>query len=279
LQEKRQKTLELENTARQLESTREELSRAEKFAKLGKMLAGIAHELNNRLSPIMVYSQMLIQSEYTADPKFKRRVLAIEKAAQRAKDIAQTLLDFSRPVKVTLMKGNINDLINEVISSIEYYFVEGSKYSLDLQLNPQLPDSEFDRELIGHVLLNMINNALQAMEESGGTLTIVSDRAGDDVIIRISDTGVGIPEDEFEHIFEPFYTTKQIGKGTGLGLSISYNIIKAHRGDISLESRLGEETTFTIRLPLKVGEAPAGAGGLIMEAACGYKQHEQEEES
>ena len=164
------------------------------------------------------------------------------------------LLDFSRPVKVVPTSGNINDLIHEVVNSIDYLFGDGSKYRLDLQLNPQLPGSEFDEKLLGHVLLNIINNALHSMDESGGVLTIASDYVGDFIEIRISDTGVGIPDDEFEHIFEPFYTTKEMGKGTGLGLSISYNIVKAHNGNISLKSRLGEGTTFIVQVPLELKE-------------------------
>lgn len=242
----------LETTCKELESsntklfqTQEQLIQSEKLASMGQLAAGIAHEVNNPLGSVLIYSHLLL-NELKDSQQVKDDLEMIVKEATRCKRIISGLLDFSRQSKLVLQKCNVKDLINETIeiTSEKAQHIKFTTHYLD-----ELPLIEIDRDQMKQVFLNIITNAVDAMP-NGGSFDIEVCRAneGSRVQIKLKDTGCGIPKDNLDKIFNPFFTTKQIGKGTGLGLAISYGIIKMHKGDIKVESEIGKGTTFTITL-------------------------------
>lgn len=248
---------ELENWGEQLEAkvearTREirqiqnQLIRSEKMASLGRLVAGITHEINNPLTGILMFATLASRNP-NLDPSLRADIEVIINEAKRCAKIVKGLLEFSResiPQKKpsslnTLMEGTI-DLIGRQSS---FYNIEIIRdYQQDLPLIP------LDENQIQQVFINMLINASQSMP-GGGMIRVTTYTQDEFVCMKISDTGTGIAEDDLEKIFDPFFTTKR-EKGTGLGLSVSYGIIERHGGKIEVQSKLGEGTTFTIKLPL-----------------------------
>jgi len=218
-----------------------------KLASLGELAGGIAHELNNPLSIILGYAQVLAKNQ-NLDEEVSKGIKNIYEAAERSRGIVSNMLEFSRADTAKTQTININDLIDSTLLIIEKDLkrsgIEVEKNSSGnnrfISVNPMQ---------IQQVLLNIILNAKDAMED-GGKLTIDTYAKKDKCIIDITDTGSGISKEQIDKLFEPFFTTKAVGKGTGLGLSISYGIIKAHNGEISVKSSVGNGTVFTIKLPL-----------------------------
>lgn len=221
----------------------EKLTRSEKLASLGFLISGIAHELNNKLVPILGYSELL---ERSSNKRNLHMIKAINRSAVGAKYIVESLLRFSRQEKPQKTYLNLNNVVLEACSILKYSL--GSSISLKLDLDPKLPMTLADEYQMEQVFLNILNNAFQAMKETGGVLTVRSYKSGQHIIFEINDTGPGIPEENIPKIFDPFFTDKKTGMGTGLGLSICHGIINEHMGDISVRSN-PNGTTFTIRLP------------------------------
>lgn len=233
----------------ELEKTRMQLLQSEKMASLGKLSAGIAHQLNNPLSGIALYSQLIMEDyelSEEAQADFKR-VLA---NVNRCSEIVKQLLQFSRQTNQQIELNDINDIIRRTISLLEKQILFQNIEILE-KLSPDLPNIMIDVQQVNHVFMNIIINAADAMEGKG-TLTLKSwqNKNEDTITIQISDTGSGIDPDIITNIFDPFFTTKQEGKGTGLGLSMAYGIIEHHNGKITVESKLNIGTTFTIQLPV-----------------------------
>ncbi len=244
------KTLEkkvMERT-QELERIQAQLIRSEKLASLGELVAGIAHEINNPLTGILVFSS-LISNDKRLDPALKNDLATVIQETERCAIIVKGLLDFSRESVPQKNWTSINDILDASLALVRN---QAQFHNIEIirDYSAEIPAILADPHQIEQVFINILLNASHAMEE-GGTLRIVTELCPEHggVIIRIADTGCGIPEENLSKIFDPFFTTKQT-KGTGLGLSVSYGIINSHGGIIEVESKVGVGTTFIIHLPL-----------------------------
>ena len=240
-----------------------------KLATVGELAAGIAHEINNPVA-IMVEEAGWIEDLLTEEDfkdgenlgEFTRALLQIRTQGRRCKEITHKLLSFARKTDSRLQEVQVNEMIAEMVILSE----QRAKYSnvtVETHLQENLPTIRVSQSELQQVLLNLINNALDAMEKTGGNLNISSRReqsgiiVGDHIIIEIVDDGPGIPSANLKRIFDPFFTTKPVGKGTGLGLSICYGIIKKMGGNIEVKSVVDGGTTFKIKMPLSKKEEGA----------------------
>jgi two-component system NtrC family sensor kinase len=233
---------------RKLQDTHLQLVSSEKMASLGKLAAGIAHEINNPLGGILIYASLM--AEDLPEDDAKRGDLArIVQEASRCKDIVKSLLEFARQTEPKMEPTDINRAITDGL-----FFLENQALFHNIKiikkLDPFLPFIRGNASQLKQVLINIIVNAAEAMH-GNGTLTITSYPSPDrkSIILEFTDTGEGIPEENLTRIFDPFFTTKEVGKGTGLGLATSYGLVEDHGGRISVKSKVGEGTTFTIDLP------------------------------
>jgi PAS domain S-box-containing protein len=234
---------------KKLEKTRTQLLQAEKMASLGKLAAGVAHQLNNPLGGITLYAQLMME-EYPLEDTAKEDLKRIIDDAERCRDTVRELLEFARQTRQEIRLNDLNHAISQTLFLLENQALFHN-IKIVKSLDPDLPKVPSDVQQLNHVFMNIILNAAEAMEGTGRLRveTLPSDN-GCGILIRIWDTGPGIPEDVLAHIFEPFFTTKEQGKGTGLGLSMAYGIIENHNGRIWAESKVGEGTVFTIELPM-----------------------------
>jgi len=232
----------------------EEIMKSERLAMIGQLAAGVAHEINNPLGGILLFSRLLLQK--TPDKGLMRDNLErIEKDAKRCQHIVQGLLDFAREREQKIELSQINDLLEKSISLFEN---QAMFHNIDVvkQYESDLPLIPVDPAHIQQVFVNIIVNAADAMNGKG-VLTISTGLAKKDdyVEAKFADTGIGISPEQLDHVFEPFFTTKGVGHGTGLGLSISYGIIQKHGGTIRVFSNVGEGSTFSVILPKTVEKA------------------------
>ena len=238
----------VEERTREIQLMQNQLIRSEKLASLGELVAGIAHEINNPLTGILMFSSM-IQSDTRLDPAMKNDMAMIVRETKRCAKIVKGLLDFSRETPPSKKVSCINSIVDDTLALVTN---QSSFHDINIIKNydPQVPSVLVDPHQIEQVLVNILLNASHAMT-AGGSLTITTggDPAGKFVFAKVTDTGCGIPAENLEKIFDPFFTTKET-KGTGLGLSVSYGIIESHGGEIAVESKVDVGTTFTIRLPL-----------------------------
>jgi two-component system NtrC family sensor kinase len=239
----------LEQTVETLKTTQAQLVQSEKLSAVGEFVAGVAHELNNPLAAVIGFSELLKNTD--ADSKNRRYLDMIYKSAHRCQKIVQSLLSFARRHKPERKPVCVNGLIEAVLEIVNYQ-LRTSNIEVSMQLDPTLPVVLADEHQIQQVLLNVINNARQAIEDHQphGAVKIVTEATDQSVHIIIHDNGPGISEENLRRIFDPFFTTKEVGKGTGLGLSLCYGIIKEHGGTITPSSRPGGGATFIIELPV-----------------------------
>ena len=225
----------------------EQLQISEKMASIGLLAAGVAHEVNTPLTGISSFTQMLLEGAEPDDPKTK--VLEkIERQTFRAAKIVNGLLNLARPAQVESGPSDINAVINDVLALLEHQFKTG-RIQVRKEFAETAPIVQAIEYKLQQVFLNLFMNARDAMPR-GGWLTISTRRDHDAALVVVSDTGSGIPAELLSRIYDPFFTTKEIGKGTGLGLSITYGIVQEHGGTITCESQVGHGTRFTLRLPL-----------------------------
>ncbi|MBN1303198.1 MAG: GAF domain-containing protein [Anaerolineales bacterium] len=228
------------------------LVQAAKLAAVGEMAAGVAHELNNPLTTVSGFTELVLE-DLPEDCSQRSDLELVLKEARRARDVVRRLLDFARQSESMHARADLNEIIDDVITLSNHY-VHTSGVQLTTDLDPKLPWVSMDRNQIKQVLLNLVHNALQAMP-SGGDMriqTYVSRQDGKDwACIRIWDTGMGISPKDRDRIFEPFFTTRSGVGGTGLGLSVSYGIITNHGGFIEVDSEPGEGSKFTVWLPIQ----------------------------
>lgn len=248
IEQLRKTVLDLGISNDQLARTQQALMQSEKLASMGQLAAGIAHELNNPLGVVLMYSHIL-KRERSEDDRLSNELATIAEQADRCKKIVSGLLHFARQNKVLLQSTDLNKLVESALKIVSI----PDNISVDLQHGLEDPMADIDRDQITQVLTNLLTNACAAMPE-GGKLTVETSGNDGHVYLRVSDTGTGIPKEIIGKIFEPFFTTKQIGKGTGLGLSITYGIVKMHCGDIRVTSSANPEegptgTSFVVSLP------------------------------
>jgi two-component system NtrC family sensor kinase len=239
----------------------ERLLQSEKMASVGQLVSGVAHELNNPLTGVMGFSQLLLGREL--DEGVRSQIQTIYDEAERAAKIVQNLLSFARRRKPTKEMADVNALVQRVLELRSYDFGVRN-ITLDMTLDTRMQRCWVDQDQIQQVLFNVIKNAEQSMTDAhgGGQLTVVTQGSPTGARISIADDGPGIPTDIQRRIFDPFFTTKDAGEGTGLGLTICYGIIDEHGGRIWTENRPGGGAVFNIELPVGVEEeheAPSGS--------------------
>jgi two-component system sensor histidine kinase HydH len=246
---------ELREAYRRQKETFDYLQRSERLAALGKLSAGIAHEIRNPLGSIKGSIEIL-ESEIPADNPKREFIRIIKEETARLNSIVGEFLKFARRVKPSMKPTGINELVDSTLVLLQKEASE-SGISVRKQLDRGIPDANLDPDQIRQVLLNVILNAIQAMPE-GGVLEVRTARCRNRscVAIEISDTGVGIDAAEIPHIFDPFYTTKD--HGSGLGLSISFQLVESHRGRIEARRNPDRGMTFRIELPLTPPTDAAG---------------------
>jgi len=234
----------------------EQMVETGKLASVGELAAGIAHEINNPVA-IMVeeagWIEDLLEEEDFKEGKnldeFERALKQIRTQGKRCKDITYKLLSFARKTDSRIQEVHLNDMLEELVA-ISAQRARYSNVTINTNFQSNLPLLEVSQSELQQVFLNLINNALDAMEKTGGKLEISSKLEGDYVVVGVADNGPGIAKANLSRIFNPFFTTKQVGKGTGLGLSICYGIIKKMGGEIEVRSTVDVGTTFYVRIPL-----------------------------
>ena len=234
---------------------REHLLQSEKMAAVGGLVSGVAHELNNPLTGVVGFSELLLKGQQ--DPKLKKSLQRIHDEANRAARIVGNLLAFARKHRPESVMADINAVLEKTLD-LRAYELRVNKIKVVTAFAPGLPKTLADPNQLVQVFMNLITNAEQAMRDAHGkgTLTITSAMAGTSIRVDIRDDGPGIAPGLIQKIFDPFFTTKPVGQGTGLGLSICQGILKEHGGTIEAASQPGEGTMFSVALPVVEG-APA----------------------
>lgn len=232
-----------------MEKIQLQLMQAEKMASLGKLAAGVAHQLNNPLGGITLFTKLVLE-EYNLEEGARKDLNRILKDAERCRDTVKELLEFTRQTRHFMQPHDINKSISQT-----FFLLENQTLFHDIEIEkkmmPTPPPILADKQQLNHMFMNIILNAAHAMEGNGKLiLKTCKSPDGNWLNIEISDTGPGIPTDVLPHIFDPFFTTKEEGKGTGLGLSMVYSIVENHGGKIMAKSKPGQGTTFSIEFPI-----------------------------
>jgi two-component system NtrC family sensor kinase len=225
----------------------EQLRQSDKMSALGELVAGVAHEVNNPLTGISAFAQLLLDEPMSADQL--ESVQYIKREADRAVAVVRDLLAFARKSGPRIGEIDINGIVEQTVR-LRAYGLRTGNIDVQMELDPAVRRVHGDERQLQQVLLNLIVNAEQAVAaESLRRLTISTNNVSDRVCIAVSDTGPGMTPEVRTRIFEPFFTTKPEGAGTGLGLSVSYGIIQSHGGSLAVESAPGAGATFRITLP------------------------------
>jgi two-component system NtrC family sensor kinase len=251
----------VEHADREQEMMNEQVIEAGRLASVGELAAGIAHEINNPIA-IMVeeagWIGDLLQEEEIKESEnvteFRRALNQIGVQGQRCKEITHKLLSFARRTDPRVREVQLNELVEEVVGVSEQRSRFGN-VKVSLHLDPSLPAVAVSPSEMQQVLLNLINNAIDAIGPGGGDVEITTRVDKENVVVDVQDNGQGIPKAIQARIFDPFFTTKPVGKGTGLGLSICYGIVKKLGGDITVNSAVGVGTTFHIHMPIHSSKA------------------------
>ncbi|RPH59597.1 MAG: HAMP domain-containing protein [Chloroflexi bacterium] len=240
-----------------LHATQDHLVHSEKLASLGQLAAGVAHEINNPLGTILLYSESMLKECAEDDPR-RADLNVIVSETKRCKRIVADLLNFSRQHQVVAQPTDLNALLQE-LADLGPRRIKTVSIPIVCEFDLRLPTIDGDPAQLRQVFLNLMVNAVEAMPQ-GGTLTVRTRKGpGETVTVEVQDTGTGIPREDLGKLFTPFFTTKPIGKGTGLGLAIAYGIIKMHRGQINVQSQVGTGTTFIVNLPIKLPAAESAS--------------------
>ncbi|HXU62096.1 MAG TPA: ATP-binding protein, partial [Polyangia bacterium] len=264
-----QRNRELHDALEKLRRAQDDLIRSEKLASMGRLVAGIAHEINNPVNAVINTLEPLGEAiraiagaqdpaqagQAAADAQEMLRV--VQRGAARSKAIVQALHNYSRGDEQRPRELSLARSLDDTVDLLRHHLRD---VQVEKSIDPDLRITGFPGQ-IDQVFMNLITNAAQAMSSSGiaGTIRVAAARNGDSVEITVSDSGPGIPPEVIPRIFDPFFTTKDVGQGSGLGLSIVHGIVDRHGGHIKVDSRLGQGTTFRITLPAR----PAAAPGVL----------------
>ena len=237
------------------ELTQRQLTRSEHLASIGRLAAGVAHEINNPLTGVLTFAHMLLKNA-PGNSQERKDIETIIEATTRCRDIVRGLLNFSRQREPQKKLSDLNHVLRQALNLLRHQ-AGTNQVSIMEQMDSALPAIFLDPNQIQEVAVNLMVNAIDAMPH-GGNL-IIRTRAFDEkgapwIEFAIADTGCGIPAENMERIFDPFFTTKQEGKGTGLGLAVSYGMVTKHGGHINVSSEVNRQTTFTVRLPMLLKE-------------------------
>jgi len=246
---------ELSTYVQQLKESQEQLIQAEKLTSLGQMAASIAHEINNPLAGVLVYTQLL--SKKVAGDTLKEEealdyLSKMEAEVSRCSRIIRNLLDFARQKELMLRLVDINQVIEQVLAMVGHQ-AQLQNIEVVKEFSPSLPKVMADFDQLQQVFINLTLNAIQAMPD-GGKLTLRSSAVDGEVRIDVQDTGCGIPKENLNKLFTPFFTTKAKGKGVGLGLAVVHGIIERHKGRTKVQSEVGRGTTFSVYLGVHSSE-------------------------
>jgi len=230
--------------------TRQQMGKSEKLASIGRLAAGVAHEINNPLTGVLTFAHLL-RDKPKMDDEDKQDLDLIIHETTRAAEIVRNLLDFARERAAIKERLSINDVVLRVVRLIRNQ--KGfDRIRINDLLTTDLPEVDGNMNQLQQVLLNLSLNACEAMPK-GGTITIKTFFQDDHVFVEVIDTGCGIKREHLDQLFEPFFTTKPVGKGTGLGLAVSFGIIEQHRGTLEVQTEEGKGSTFRIKLPQASG--------------------------
>ncbi len=236
----------------------EQLLQQEKLVAVGQLVSGVAHELNNPLAAVMAFAQLLLGAPVPLTEEPRQAVETIHREAKRAARIVSSLLTFARQQPAERAAAQLNDIVNDTLE-LRRYTLRTANVDVTLDLDPALPPTWADPFQLQQVVLNLVANAEQALGETKGerriTIQTFTAAAGTRIVLSVSDNGPGIPREQVDRIFNPFYTTKPVGQGTGLGLSISDGIVREHGGRIRVDSNPGQGATFVVELPYVVPPA------------------------
>ena len=228
---------------------REQMAQADRLASIGQLSSGIAHEINNPLGVILGYAQLMLRNEPESSDR-RRDLKTIEKHVRHCKTIVEDLLNFARRSEPKKEKVDIHKTIDDVLGFIRQH--SGSnRIDFLTDYDRRIPAMVLDEKKIKQVLINLLMNARHAVGDAGEIRVATAySPSSRQATIQVADNGYGIEARHLQHIFDPFFTTKPTGEGTGLGLSVSYGIVKKHGGEILVESKPGEGSTFTVVLPV-----------------------------
>jgi two-component system NtrC family sensor kinase len=237
---------------RQLADAQRQLTQADKLASVGRLAAGLAHEINNPLTGVLTYASFL-EKRAGDNPEVRADLEVIVRETKRCREIVRGLLDFARQSPPERRPTDLNEVVRHGVAIVMNQLALG-RVSLQLDLAADLAPVPVDGNQIQQVIVNLMLNAADAIGERGGTIQVTTRAVGDATELTVEDSGAGIPEEAMDHLFEPFFTTKG-SRGNGLGLAVTWRIVESHGGTIQVESKVGKGTRFAVRLPYAVASA------------------------